>query len=325
MRTTQSILVVSDIHYAGPTEQKRGSPEFEIIRNPLLRLLVKIYRNYVWRRHPFDNNLLLDQFIAQAGDADYVVANGDYSCDSAFVGLGDNACLESARLCLGKLRERYQGHLRCVVGDHELGKMSLFGNQGGLRLQSWSRLTPTLGVEPFWTWDIGRYRLIGVTSSLLALPVYEPETLPSEREQWQQLRLHHLRSIQDSFEALSSDRRVILFCHDPTALPFLWREEALRPRLAQVELTIIGHLHSSLFLWKSRLLSGMPAIHFLGNSVRRMSMALHDARHWRGFNVRLCPALSGIDLLKDGGYLRLELNLNAERPIQVALQRLRAA
>jgi hypothetical protein len=106
----------------------------------------------------------------------------------------------------------------------------------------------------------------------------------------------------------------LLFCHDPTALPFLWREEAVRNRLPQLEQTIIGHLHSNLVLWKSRLLAGMPRIGFLGHAAKRMSAALREARHWEPFKVRLCPALAGIELLKDGGYLTGELDPGRHSP-----------
>ena len=85
----------------------------------------------------------------------------------------------------------------------------------------------------------------------------------------------------------------------------------------QIEQTIIGHLHSNLILWKSRCLAGMPRITFLGHTAKRLSTALGKARGWRSFNVRLCPALAGIELLKDGGYLSLDLDLNARRPVRI--------
>jgi hypothetical protein len=75
--------------------------------------------------------------------------------------------------------------------------------------------------------------------------------------------------------------------------------------LPQVAATIIGHLHSPLVFWKSRLLAGAPPVRFLGHAVRRMTEALHQARTWRPFRVHLCPSLAGIELLKDGGYLEL--------------------
>ena len=160
----------------------------------------------------------------------------------------------------------------------------------------------TWACHPFWQLEIGSYVLLGFVSSLVALPVFAADTLPAERPEWERLRAEHLAEIRRAFAALQPGQRVLLFCHDPTALPFLWREESIRARLPQIEQTIIGHLHSNLVLWKSRLLAGMPPIRFLGHTVQRLSTALNEARHWRPFHVRLCPALAGIELLKDGGY-----------------------
>ena len=159
--------------------------------------------------------------------------------------------------------------------------------------------------------------MLGIVSSLVALPVFEAEILPAERPEWERLRAEHLAEIRRAFAALRPDQRVLLFCHDPTALPFLWREEAIRSRLPQIELTIIGHLHSNLVFWKSRLLAGMPPIRFLGHTVQRFSTALSEARRWRPFHVRLCPALAGIELLKEGGYCTIELDPEAQpaRPL----------
>jgi hypothetical protein len=308
------VVVVSDIHYASAAEKERGSTELNIISNPLLRLLIKAYRHYIWRRDPFAHNHLLDRFLDQTGGADFIVANGDYSCDTAFVGVSDQAACASVSECLGKLRNRAGPRFRATVGDHELGKMSLAGGRGGMRLASWHTLQNELGVDPFWSLEFGAYTLIGVTSSLLAYPVYEPETLPGERAEWKRLREQHLDLIRGSFSNLRNDQRAVLFCHDPTALPFLWQDDCIRKRLAQLEFTIIGHLHSDLFVWKSRLLSGMPPITFLGNAVRRMSTALSQGRLWRHFRLRLCPSLAGIELLKDGGYGCLELHPEAKLP-----------
>jgi hypothetical protein len=128
------------------------------------------------------------------------------------------------------------------------------------------------------------------------------------------LRTAHLQEIRSALAALRPAQRVLLFCHDPTALPFLWQEEAVRWILPQVEQTIIGHLHSNFYLHHGRLLAGMPTIRFLGNSIRRMSEALNDARCWRDFKVRLCPAMAGIELLKDGGYYEVKIEEDALRP-----------
>src|ERR1019366_1505706 len=139
MRTC-TLGILSDIHYAGPAEQARGKDyELKGIANPLTRFLCHFYRHFIWLREPLHKNYLLDQFLEQAGDFDYVIANGDYSCDSAFVGLSDDAACESARLCLDKLRQRFGARLRANYGDHELGKFTLFGKRGGMRLASWRR------------------------------------------------------------------------------------------------------------------------------------------------------------------------------------------
>ena len=323
MAQQRTVLVVSDIHYACEAEKQRRGHETRIITNPLLRRAVQSYRHHIWLRDPFAHNHLLDDFLARADSPDLVITNGDYSCDTEFIGMCDNAAFESARQCLTRLRDRFGPNLRSVIGDHELGKMSLFGGKGGFRLASWHRATTELALQPFWRTDIGHYVLIGVTSSLLAFPVYLPEALPDERNDWAALREAHLSEIRRTFAALEAQQRVLLFCHDPTALPFLWRDDTVRKKLPQVEQTIIGHLHSDFFYRKSRWLAGMPAIRFLGNSIRRMSQALNEARCWRGFKVKLCPSLAGIELLKDGGYCELRIGEHASRQAEFHFRRLR--
>ena len=233
---------------------------------------------------------------------------------AAFVGVSDPASFQSAQECLGKLRAKFGDRARFTFGDHELGKLTLFGGKGGMRLASWHCATQQLGLQPFWKLSIGRYLLMGVASPLIALPANQPDTLPDEWPEWQRLREAHLAEIRAAFDALQPDQRVLLFCHDPTALPFLWREESVRRRLPQVEQTIIGHLHTRLILWKSRVLSGIPPIRFLGRNVSRFTSALHEAHHWWPFRVRLCPALSGTELLNDGGYYTVQIDPAANRP-----------
>ncbi|MGD0537598.1 MAG: metallophosphoesterase [Verrucomicrobiota bacterium] len=320
MPPTRTIAIVSDIHYAAPAEQARRGYEANAIPGPLLRGMARAFRRHVWLRDPLGHNHLLDRFLAAAAGADFVVANGDYSCDSAFVGVGDDAALSSASLCLGKLRQQFPDRLAVVFGDHELGKMSLFGGQGGPRLASWQRLVGELGLPPFWHQSFGRYELMGVVSSLVALPVFAPELLSGETTAWEELRAGHLAEISRAFAELPPDHRVILFCHDPSALPFLLDSEPLRQKLGQIELTIIGHLHTGWVLRLSRMMSGLPPVGFLGNSVRRMSAALWRARAWRPFHVRLCPSLAGSELLKDGGYCLLTLDPEALEPAQLRVQ-----
>jgi hypothetical protein len=318
------IAILSDVHYAGPAEQARGNDfEFRDLKNPLLRLLMKCYRRYIWLRHPLEQNPCLDEFIARVGSPDWVIANGDYNCDTRFVGVSDDAALQSAQECLGKLRARFAPNFRANLGDHELGKLSFFGGRGGIRLASLGRAQSELGLQPFWQVELGNYILLGVTSSLVALPLFEPDTLPEERAEWQRLSAKYLDSIREVFKTLKPQQRVVLFCHDPSALPFLWRDEIVRSRLSQIEQTIIGHLHTNLVFQISRLLSGMPPVHFLGHTVRRMSTALSQGRYWRPFKVRLCPSLAGIELLKDGGYYTMELDEEARRPARFQFHRLK--
>ena len=96
----------------------------------------------------------------------------------------------------------------------------------------------------------------------------------------------------------------------------------MREKLSQIERTIIGHLHSNLILFKSRVLCGMPVINFLGHTPRRLSSALRQARGWRPFNVLLCPALPGIQLFKDAGYYTIELDPEARAPAKFQRHRL---
>jgi hypothetical protein len=311
------LLVFSDAHYASAAEKAKGEREYEVILSAPLRLFVKCFRRFIWLRQPHAHNHLLDRFLAIAGEPDLVVGNGDYSCDSGFVGVVNEAAYISVREVFDKLHSRFPGRFQANYGDHELGKMSLFGGQGGPRLASWERSQAELGMRPFWRLTLGNYCLIGVTSSLVALPVYEPETLPEELETWRRLREHHLGEIEQAFRELRPNQQAILFCHDPTALPWLWRLPEIRAKACQLEMTWIGHLHSPLFLWKSRLLAGMPTISFLGNSIRRMSAALHEARCWKNFNVRLCPSLAGTQLLKDGGFFEIRLQPSAQKPPRV--------
>ncbi len=285
-------------------------------------MLVQAYRRFFWLADPLAHNHLLDDFLTRTTDADHVVANGDYSCDTAFVGVSDDAAFASVRLVLDRLRTAFQTRLDLNYGDHELGKMSLFGGAGGLRLESWSRCVNDLGLPPLWQRRFGRVVLVGVVSSLAALPVFAPEALPEELPEWERRREEHVGGLRKLLEALATEDRIILFVHDPTALPFLWEEPALRARAAQIEMTIIGHLHTPVIYRTSRLFAGVPPIRFLGTSVHRMSKALSQARLWKPFRVRLVPSVTGCQLLQDGGFGWLDIDPGAHRPARLKIERL---
>ena len=166
-------------------------------------------------RHPLTRRRNSTVSWPQVGPVDYLVANGDYSCDSGFIGVSDPASFESAQECLGKLRAQFGDRVRFTFGDHELGKPTLFGSTGGMRLASWHCATQQLGLSAFWKLALGRSLLLGVASPLIALPANQPDALPDEWPEWQRLREAHLAEIRAAFDALQPDQRVLLFCHDP--------------------------------------------------------------------------------------------------------------
>ena len=319
MSRSLRLVIVSDIHYAGPQERERAGRIAGDQTRSWQRALVRGYRKFFWLDDPFEHNGLLDRFLSAAGEPDWVVANGDYACDSAYLGMMDDAAFESASLSVGQLRTRFGDRLRLVPGDHEIGKRSLTGNYGGLRLASLDRAVNELGVSPFWTQTFGPWTLIGVNSTLVAYPVFREESLMDEQPEWESRRRHHLQQIENVFESLVHDQRVILFCHDPSALPFPLALRSVHERLSQIERTVIGHLHSPLIYSKSRLLAGMPRIDFMGATAKRLSQALREGRCWSQFRTQLCPSLTGIQLLKDGGFYTAELDLEGRAPLILEL------
>lgn len=311
-----SVALVSDIHYPGPSERLRGNDcEYRDLPNPFQRAFSHHYRNRVWLRRPLDQAPLLDRFLERLEPCDHLFALGDYNCDTACVGVSDDAAFESAAICLGRLRERHRGPLHALIGDHDLGKFPFFGERGGLRLASWRRAVNDLQLQPLWRVDLGCRVALGFTSTLLSLPIHLTEVLPEERDAWHALRTRHLQELREVLRGIEPSRRLVLFTHDPTALPFLWEEPMLRERAAQIECTFVGHLHSPLILRKSRWLAGMPSVSWMGHTVKRLTTALGQARQWRPFKVRLCPSLAGMELFKDGGHLTLELH-DDDRPLE---------
>lgn len=314
------LLVISDIHYAGPAERARPDFEIRAIRNPALRLIARAWRRWIWLQDPMAHNHRLDRLIAANPSPDLVVANGDFTVDSAFVGVSDDAALESANEALNRLRAAYGPRLLATIGDHELGKQSLFGGVGGVRLKSWHRCQGELGLDPVWRHDHGDWVLIGIASTPVALPIFAPEILSEELPAWAQVAHRLWERIHEAFDGLRPQQRIVLFVHDPSALPFLGRDETVSRHLPNIALTVVGHLHTPSIFRLGKRLAGMPRIGFLGNTVRRYSAALHEARWWHEFRVDLCPSPAGIQLLKDGGWLELELDPEGRNEVTVRRQ-----
>ena len=174
-----------------------------LIANPLLRAFARVFRHLVWMRHPLDQGLQLDRFLARSGRWIFAWPTAIIPATPARLGVGDPASFQSAQECLGKLRAKLGERARFTIGDHDLGKLAFFGGKGGMRLASWLCATQQLGLQPFWKLSIGRYILMGVASPLIALPANQPDTLPDEWPAWQRLREAHLAEIRAAFDASS--------------------------------------------------------------------------------------------------------------------------
>ena len=303
-RDAGRLLVVSDLHRAGPRERQRRGFDQALPAGWLALATARLLRRYVWLADPMAHNHRLGDILAREPGVTRVVANGDYSLDTAFVGVSDDAAMESAAEALGELRAAHGHGVRGVIGDHELGKKSLVGGAGGPRWRSVERCEAELGLPRLWHEDFPGWRWVGITSTLAAWPVFRAEGLEEERETWERAHREHLEAIDALFgEAATRGRRVVLFCHDPTALPFLARLDGVQRAHPRIAATVIGHLHTPWILRAGGWLAGMPCVPWAGHTVRRCTAALRDARCWRDFRVVLCPSPSGIQLFKDGGYL----------------------
>lgn len=316
------LLVVSDPHWAGPRERLRRGHERAAIRNPFLRAAAAVWRRGFWLADPLAHNHRLDRILEREAEADFAVANGDYTVDTAFVGISDDASCESAAACVDRLRSAFGHRLRLTVGDHDLGKHSLFGGKGGPRLESWRRLGPRLGIEPVWRHDLGRVSLVGVPSTPLALETFRSELLPAESVGWEAVRRQVLDAVRHVLAGIPTTNRVILFCHDPTALPFLGELAEVRAVLPRLEATVVGHLHSPAILWTAFRLSGLPELRGLGSTARRYSSALRKAEAWKEFRLRLCPSPTGVERLKDGGWLTVEFDPESASDFEWTVHRL---
>ena len=316
------LLVVSDIHFAGPAEQARKGFEARAVPNPGIRMALRAYRKYVWLDDPMAHNHRLDAILQREPAPDLVVGNGDFTLDTAFVGVSDDAACASARECLERLRAAYPSRFEGVLGDHELGKKSFVGGAGGLRRRSLERCESELGLRVLWRREVGIWNLIGVASTLAGWPLFRAETPASEHDWWEKRHLELLRSVDQTLAAVPSGAPILLFCHDPSALPFLRSLPSVAHRIPDIAATIIGHLHTPLVLAVAGYLAGFPRVNWAGNSVRRYTAGLHEARCWKEFKVRICPSPAGVQLLKDGGYLTLEFEPDRAEGLQAMRHRL---
>ncbi|MDG1890898.1 MAG: hypothetical protein P8L18_06260 [Verrucomicrobiota bacterium] len=296
------VFILSDVHYASEQERDRGDYEAPTVSNGPLRFFLKQYRRRLWRRDPFACNHYVDRFIAAVHEGDLIIGNGDYCCDSAFIGVSDDPSLRSAEECLEKLHGAFGNRFVGLIGDHDLGKKCMSGAVGGMRLESYKRCIDSLHLNAFFKVELGHYALVGMNSTLIGLPEWIADCPEEERESWICLREAHLSEIRRAMGQLTEKQRLLFFLHDPSALPHLAEFAWIREQWPRLDGTFIGHLHSELIHGLSHLFAGMPRIHGLGHTALKISTALQKARTWKPFKVHLVPAPSGIECWKKGGF-----------------------
>jgi hypothetical protein len=299
------ILVITDIHFACDLERARGDYESRTVSHPLLRFLLRQYRYFLWRRDPFGWNHYVQRFIERAGEPDCIIGNGDYCCDSAFIGVADDPSLHSSKECLGKIRNAFGEKFIGIIGDHDIGKKSMFGGFGGMHLDSWDRCLEELDLKPFFQVEFGRHVIMGLNSTLIGLPSNLADCAAADASAWEMQRNAHLETIRAALGKLSKDQRLLFFIHDPSALPHLAKFGWMREHFHRLDGTFVGHLHSEIIIKMSRMLAGMPRIHGLGHTALKMSTALQKAREWRPFKVHLVPAPGGIQISRRGGFAEI--------------------
>lgn len=311
----RKFLLFGDVHYAGPQESARGLTETEIDVSLLQKSMVMFYRKFLWLADPIAHAHQFGRLLEKMEliKADEAICLGDLSMDTAFVGLSDPATLESAKAMMAMATESLSAPLTWLMGDHELGKTSMIGKRGGPRIKSLQLWEKNLGLPVHWHYSWEGWRFIGVCSTLAGYQVYAPEFPEPERDEWDRAEANHRQWMRETFTSVQPDERIILFCHDPSALGFMAQIPEIREKMPQIATTWVGHMHSSLVERAGVLLSGIPPIHSMGTSIRRFSVALQKAKVWPQFRMKLCPSPSGSELLRDGGFYEMILHADPAR------------
>ncbi|MCS6771644.1 MAG: metallophosphoesterase [Kiritimatiellae bacterium] len=311
------LAVLSDIHLVGPAElalaedgygriRRHPDPIERFWRQGLYHVRRRFWNGHLrWRHTAFLR--AMDEVAAR--QPDWVIVNGDYGGDLGGVGLSHRATLDSARLVVEQLRHRFPGKCRFVFGDHDIGKYSTTLREGGIRLASLEAGERDLRIPSFWHDKApGGFHLIGINSSLLTLDFFLPEALEEEVPEWHRRRAEHLREVAESFESLPREARVILFCHDPSALAVLAGLPVIQRRLTQIEMTVVGHLHSPTLLRVARYAARLSGLRPRYPVARIVAKGLEGARSWAQFKPVVCPSTFGTGHHVAGGLLWIEPN-----------------
>ncbi len=308
------LAVISDIHVLGPGEHERARELVADIRRHhgvvrgVWRRFLHGARARFWNWHPESRRACFLKALEDmhAYHPDWVVANGDYGGDAEGVGLSHASTYESAAGVITLMREVFPDRCHFIFGDHDIGKYSTVMRQGGIRLASLDVGEQQLGIRSFWHEQTDGFHLIGVNSSLITLDYFLPEALTEEIPEWKRRRDEHERQVSETFSGLAKDARVILFCHDPSALGVLDKNPAIREKKEQIELTVLGHLHEPRLLSIIQKLPRLPDWKPRYPVARIISDGLRTAQAWSDFNPIVCPSPFGTGHHLSGGLLYIE-------------------
>ena len=308
------LAVISDIHILGPMEMEAAAQAHSGIghglhpirrkwRRGLHRVRRRLWNGHLEARVPAFRHAMARLLEY---DPDWIIANGDLGGDYGGVGLSDDATFESVGVVVKMVRELFADKGLFVFGDHDLGKYSTALRGGGIRLHSLERGEKQLGIPSFWHKKDEDFHLIGVNSSLFTLDFFLPEALAHEIPEWQRLRAEHIERVSHAFDGLPKNARVVLFCHDPSALTALAQVPVVQKRMSHIELTVVGHLHSPSLLRLTKLAKLARRWKPKYPVARIIAQGLNGVDAWAQFNPVVCPSTFGTGHHVAGGLLFIE-------------------
>ena len=310
------LAVISDVHVMGPSEKDKHNESFNRLGEGLPRMhgawrrsLHRLRRRF-WVDHPEarHQSFLHALDTVASYNPDWIVANGDYGGDTLGIGMSDASTFESVASVVTLIRHMFPNNAHFIFGDHEIGKYSTALKQGGIRLKSLQRGEELLGIRSFWTERVDGFHLVGVNSSLFVLDLFLPEALADEIPEWRRLRTEHIDQVNASFENLPADARVLLFCHDPSALSVISELPGVQRHISQIERTILGHYHAPSLLSLAKLVRLLPKLDPKYPVARITMHGVHGIKGWRKFRPIVCPATFGAGHHVPGGVLFVETN-----------------
>lgn len=310
------LAVISDIHVLGPGEHERDRDLLSHLgagrgwlRTGWRHFLHRARRRF-WNWHPESRRSCFFKALEeiQIYHPDWLIANGDYAGDAGGVGLSDEATYESAAGVITLIREIFPDRCHFIFGDHDIGKYSTAMQQGGIRLASLDLGEQKLGIRSFWHERVGDIDVLGVNSSLITLDHFLPEALTDEIPEWKRRKAVHEAQVTEAFESLDPDARVILFCHDPSALGILIQNPAIEKRLSCIEMTVLGHLHEPRLLTLVQKMPILPLWKPKYPVARIITEGIKSAKTWARFNPIVCPSPFGAGNHLSGGVLFIEMD-----------------